>query len=192
MLTDSLFQALSRIHTLPKDFRDALDKEVRHVAYPKNHLLVQAHSFAYHAYFLEKGFAVSYQYRGNKKVVTAFWQPGDFVFVPKSFFEQTSSEEIIQLTIDSELHYVTFPIANMLFEHYPVANLFARSIVAQFHTNSVSRIADLHYRDPWQRYSKLVESYPGIELHASQDLIASYLNITPQSLSRLKHRHKQS
>lgn len=189
MKTEKLFKVLASIHALPEDFKEALKKELHFVAYPKGHYLVQARSPAMHAYFLKKGFSVSFQYREYKRVVTDFWQAGDIILSPKSFFEQSPSDEIIQLTTDSELLSISYEAVSKLFENFAVANFLARSITADYHARSEERIVDLHSLGAWKRYTKLLEMYPGIEIHVSQDLIASYLNITPQSLSRLKGEH---
>jgi len=189
MSTEKLFQVLSAFHPLPADFQEALKNELQLVTYPKGHYLVQAQSPAHHVYFLEKGFSVAYQYQRNKRVVTDFWQPGEIILAPKRFFGQLPTNEIIQVTTDSELLSISYDSVLKLFEKYPVANFLARDITADYYAKSEERIVDLHTLDAWERYEKLLKMYPGIDLLVSQELIASYLNITPQSLSRLKAEH---
>ena len=189
MQAERLIQVLSQIHELSTNFKEALKSELRAVSFPKGHYLVQSQSAAHHAFFLDKGFSVAFQYKRNKRVVTDFWQTGEIILSPKSFFEQAPTDEIIQLTTDSELLSLSYASAIKLSEKYPVANALARDITADYYARSEERIIDLHTLDSWDRYTKLLKMYPGIELHVSQELIASYLNITPQSLSRLKAEH---
>lgn len=186
MGTERLFNALESIHPLPGNFKAALEKELQFVQYPKGQFLVLAGLPAYHAYFLDKGFAVAFHFHENKRIVTAFWQPGEIILSPKSFFEQSPSDEVIQLTVDSELFGMSHPSATRLFENFRLANVLALTITARCHARSEERIIDLHSLGAWGRYIKLLKMYPGVELCISQDLIASYLNITPQSLSRLR------
>jgi len=188
MNTQTLFQVLERIHPLPDDFKKALENELQPVAYPKGYLLVQEHSIANNAYFLEKGFSVAYHFHDTRKIATRFWKENEIILSPKSFFEQLKSEETIQLTMDSELLLISYQSVNKLFENFSVANFLSRAITARFHATSEQSIVDLHHLSAWKRYIKLIKNYPGIELKASQDIIASYLNITPQSLSRLKRK----
>ena len=192
METDRLFQILTSIRPLSEDFKKALEKELRYVTYPKGHFLIQALSIAHHSYFLEKGFAVAYHYYENRRIVTAFWQPGEIIVSPKSFFEQSPSTENIQLTIDGDLSCLSYLSATKLFETFQSANTLAQVIISRYHAKCEERIIDLHRLDAWERYLKLVKRYPRIELYTSQDLIASYLNITPQSLSRLKNKRNKS
>lgn len=192
METDRLFQLLASIKPLSEDFKKALEKELQFVNYPKSHFLIQALSVAHYAYFLEKGFAVGYHYHENKRVVTSFWQSGEIIFSPKSFFEQSPSTENIQLTVDGELHSISYASITKLFETFQVANTLSQVIISRYHAKSEERNIDLHILDAWERYTKLLKKYPRIDLNTSQDLIASYLNITPQSLSRLKKKRNQS
>lgn len=189
MNTESLFQVLSDMHFLSADFRQSLTAELKSVRFPKGHYLVQAQTPAHHVYFLEKGFAAGFKYWQHKRVVTAFWQPHDIIISPKSFFEQLATDEIIELTTDSELLSLSYASAIKLMKTYQVANLLTRDISIAHSEKIEERIVDLHTLEAWDRYTKLIKAYPGIELHVSQDLIASYLNITPQSLSRLKADH---
>lgn len=185
--TEKLFQVLSAIHPLPRGFKEALSKELQIISYPKNHFLVQMFSVAHYGYFLENGFAVAYHFHEGKKIVTSFFQPSDIVFSPKSFFEQTQAEENIQLTMDSDLIAISSESVHKLFERFPVANFLARAITADYYAKSQKRQIECHSLTTWQRYEKLHSDFPKIEMNATQELIASYLNITPQSLSRLKH-----
>lgn len=186
METGKLFQLLSKFHPLSPDFKEALEKECRQVFFQKGHHLLQAHTAAHHAFFLAGGFAVGYRYQKLQRVVTDFWQPGEIVFSPKSFFEQLPGDDIIELTVDSELLSISYESFVKLVEVFPVAGRLARSITADYYAKSEERIVDMHTLDAWERYAKLVNAYPSVELCVSQELIASYLNITRQSLSRLK------
>ena len=103
------------MHFLSGDFREALKKELTLIRFPKGHFLVQAHTAAHHSYFMENGFAVSFQYRRERRIVTHFWQPGEIILAPKSFFRQLPGDEIIQLTTDSTLLSVSYQSASKLF-----------------------------------------------------------------------------
>ncbi len=189
MNTKKLFEVLSVFHPLYPACKDVLKRELRHVIFPKGHNLVQAHTAAHHAFFLEKGFVVGFRYERNRRIVTGFWQQGEIILSPKSFFEQSAADDIIQLTTQGELLSLSHASFLKLVEEFPVAGRLARDITADCYAKSAEAIVDLHTLDAWERYTKLVVRYPGIELNVSQELISSYLNITPQSLSRLKGEH---
>ncbi len=189
MRSEALVRLLESVHPLSQPFKVALEENLQFVTCPKNHFLVQMSSQANPAYFLESGFAVAYSLFEGKRVVTAFFQPGEMVLSPGSCFAPSGSDEVIQLTMVSDVLSISNASVTRLSDEFPEANLLARAITAQFHSRSIERLVDLHTLNAWERYQKLLKTYPHIELNASQDLIASYLNITPQSLSRLRHRN---
>lgn len=187
---EKLFQVLSGIHPLPRELKEALSKELQVVSFPRSHFLVQMQTVANYAYFLQNGFAVAYYLNDGRKIVTSFFKPNDIVFSPRSYFEQTSAEENIQLTTDSDLLSISYASVNKLMSKFPVVNFLARAVTAQYYSRSQERLIDFHNLNAWERYRRLVSNFPAIEQNASQELIASYINITPQSLSRLRHENK--
>ncbi len=185
-VADDLVDVLNKMYPCSPQCKVLLDQAVSAVTQPKGYFLVHSDTISSYIYFLEKGCAVSYRYQKDKKIVTGFWKPGDIIISPKSFFSQCRSEELIQLTMNSQLKSLSWEVANDLFDKHQEANIYARIITANYLTRSEQLIADLHHLSAGERYQKLIRTYPGIEGHVSQDLISSYLNITPQSLSRVK------
>jgi len=183
-----LINVLSAIHPLSVDFKQALEKELIALSLPKNHILLEAPKIAAYAYFLENGFAMSYTFNEGEKQVEAFWKPGQLVVSSQSFFEQAASMENIQLVEKSDLLCLSYGSIEKLFEKYPEAHTIYRKMMIRHYTYSRARIRDLQQLSTLQRLEKLLTVFPGLEQKVSQDSIASYLGITPQSLSRMKKR----
>jgi hypothetical protein len=55
----------------------------------------------------------------------------------------------------------------------------------QYVSYHTKRTHDLISLSAWERYLDLLQRHPKIEQKISKEIIASYLGITPQSLSRL-------
>jgi len=181
-----LFQVLSAIHPLSEDFKSALAREITHLSLPNYYLLLEAPKIAEHAYFLANGFAITYTFINGKKQIEYLWTVGQIVVSARSFFEQVPSKEFIQLVKQSEVLYISYASTIRLLETFPEANFIYRVIMNQYLENSRERIRDLQHLNAVERYQKLSTSFPHIEQIISQEYIASYLGIAPQSLSRLK------
>jgi CRP/FNR family transcriptional regulator, anaerobic regulatory protein len=186
MDADELLQLLSATHELPSDFIEGLAVVLKPVQFPKGHYLVQAHTPANHIYFLEKGFAVGFVYDRNDRIVIDFWKEGQIIVSPRSFFSQQPGNEIIEVASRCELLALSYPSFKSLTKDFSIAGYLALDIMAAYHGRREEGLLDLHRLDTWARYQKLLTEYPRIEQSVSQELIASYLNVTPQSLSRLK------
>jgi len=172
-------------------FRKAIGKAVTPLSLPRNHMLVEATKVAECVYFLEQGFATTYTFVKGVKRVEGFWGPGQVLMSAQSFFEQRPSQEFIQLRTKSELWCITHAGALELLDKYPEAQMIYRMIMNQYYEFSRERIRDLQSLKAMQRYEKLIRTFAGIEQYVTQEEIASYLGIAPQSFSRMKRQNRR-
>lgn len=186
MKANRLIKFLSNRQPLPPRFVEIVQNSVRPATFPKGHHLVQAQSVATHLHFLETGFAAEFCYERERRVVTDFWQAGEMILSARSFFDQVPTDQIVELAVQSRVHSIPYRIFSELTQRFPVTNALIRDMVLHYYGRCEQRILDIHTLDTWERYLKLLEMYPGIELRISQEMIASYLNVTPSYLSRIK------
>jgi CRP-like cAMP-binding protein len=151
-------------------------------------LLLEAPKISEHVYFLDTGFAMSFTYVDGLKYIDNFWRAGQIVMAAKSFFERVPSLEFIQLMEKSEVLCISHASVMQLFGQFPEANFIYRVVMNQYYEQCKEKFRDTHYHTAEQRHQKLLTLYPQIEQIISQEHIASYLGITPQSLSRIKRR----
>ncbi|RSK43918.1 Crp/Fnr family transcriptional regulator [Hymenobacter rigui] len=99
------------------------------------------------------------------------------------------SQFSIQALVPTEL--VTFPYALLrrLFDEYPVYERFGR-LLAEYHLlGTDARLTELLLLSPEQRYHALLRSHKTKILERiPQQYVASYLGVTPVSLSRIRAR----
>ncbi|AYB32013.1 Crp/Fnr family transcriptional regulator [Chryseolinea soli] len=192
MDTERLFELLNRIYPVSEEFRNAIERELIQLSFPKNHVLLEPPNVAGHSYFINSGFAISYTYFEGKKDITWLWPAGGIMVAGKSLFEQVASREFIQLVEPSELLCMSYHSLLKLFEAYPETNILYRAVLHQYFEQSQARIEDMKNLSAIQNYRKLINGFPGIEQVLSQEQISSYLGIAPQSLSRMKKRNERS
>ena len=68
----------------------------------------------------------------------------------------------------------------------PKFEMFFRILVQNGYLNSLQRIAKSFSEDAEQRYLTLIRNHPDLPQRVPQYLVASYLGIKPQSLSRIR------
>ena len=135
---------------------------------------------------------MSYTFMEGEKQVEGFWISGQILVPAKSFFEQVPSAEFIQLMEQSEVLCMSYAGVSRLFDAFPEANSISRAVINQYYENSLGRIRDMQRLTSMQRYARLINTFPRIEQVVPQEYIASWLGITPQSLSRIKRRNDPS
>lgn len=189
---EGLFGLLSTIHPLSPTVREAIEKELAALSLPKDYLLLEAPRVADHAYYLSTGFALTFSYINGEKQIDAFWKAGQIMFSARSLFEQIPSTENIQLVQQSDLLCISYKSIMNLFDTFPEVNFIYRVVMNQYYENLRERVRDLQLLSAVDRYKKLLNDFRGIEQIIPQEYIASYLGITPQSLSRIRRLHDPS
>ena len=71
-------------------------------------------------------------------------------------------------------------------EQIPKFEMFFRILVQNGYLSSLQRIARSFSEDAEQRYLMLIKNHPDLPQRVPQYLVASYLGIKPQSLSRIR------
>ena len=75
-----------------------------------------------------------------------------------------------------------------LFQKVPKLERHFRIIIQNAYVAAISRVAGTLAKSASERYHDFIETYPHIEQRLPNHQIASYLGITPQSLSRIRAR----
>lgn len=110
----------------------------------------------------------------------------------ESFQKQKASIYNIQAIEQTELLQINYnSFQKMLFE-IPKLERFFRIILENYLGSLQKRLITNNTLDAEQRYVTFVENYAKIADKAPQYLIASYLGITAEFLSRIRKKHKSS
>lgn len=176
------------MHPISDELQRALMKEMTQLSYPKDYLLHEAPWVADYAYFLHSGYAMSYYYLKGKKRVQCIWTSGQIMFLPTSFIEKAQSNEHIELVASCELICINHTSVIRLFRDFPETNIIYRKVMNQYYDSVKERLIDILLLSAPERLQKLLDRLPEIEQILNQEDVASYLGITPQSLSRIKRK----
>ena len=87
---------------------------------------------------------------------------------------------------DSEVLLLEKSARDELLDACPKMERFFRLLIEANHVATNQRISDSLSASAEERYLKFIKTYPQLFEQVSQNQIASYLGITPQSLSRIR------
>jgi CRP-like cAMP-binding protein len=179
---------IQNIYPLPNDILEEVIFHFQHLEYPKNYFLLKPGKPCKHLWFMIKG-AVRYFYTNDqgKEMNTWFSLDNQIITDTTSFVNQEPSQESIQLIEDSEMYSIEYTaLQALLKKHHSFALWYIKLIELHYVSQIEDRIADLQFLDAKQRYLKLLNQYPDITNRISLGNIASYLNITQETLSRIR------
>ena len=156
---------------------------------PKNYMLVDLGQTAQEVYFINKGLLRFYYPTEEGHEITGFiFQENMFAGSHESFFAQVPSTQVLETLEDSELFVFTYDQLQQLFIDVPKMNVFARKLLEMRMAFAQKVIASLIIHKPQDRYTSYQELHPGLENRIPQHILASYMGITPVSLSRIRKR----
>lgn len=137
-------------------------------------------------YFVLHGFFRIYYYdlEGNE-MTHVFCYDNSLATSPFSFFKGEENILYFKCHEDTELIQMTAVQLETLIAKENLGHVIRR-LFLEFGMLMSRRVMSIHTETAEERYLKMMESYPKIFQKATLTQIASYLGITPQSLSRIR------
>jgi len=155
---------------------------------PARTLLLQEGQVSRTMLFIEKGCLRTWINNDGRDITTQFFFEGDSVSAIESFRTNQPSLYSIESLEPCVLQTISQQDFHDIIENLPAirseleAHLFKRLLHSQKVFYSYLK------NNPQQRYEELLQEYPHIVQRVPQHYIASYLGITPVSLSRIRNR----
>jgi CRP-like cAMP-binding protein len=128
----------------------------------------------------------------EKGVMTThhFLKDGQFCTILYSFRNQTQSLEGIEAACDCELIQISRDRLHALYKDLPWLSDIIDQIIEQTLLDKIAMQNAYHGQDAATRYRLFLTRQPELALRVTQQDIASYLGITPQSLSRIRRQQR--
>lgn len=163
-------------------------KNINRLFIPSKTILLYEGKIADTLYLIRKGNLRLFFYNEGKDVTFQFFFEGDFVASFDSLYKRQPSLFSLESIEPTEVVAIKREDFYNLLEQIPsLRKIYEEKLIGRFHVYQqlfLSRIKNT----PAQRYEELLKEYPYIIQRVPQHYIASYLGITPVSLSRIKNR----
>lgn len=174
-------------HIEPDFWRDLCVKEGRLHHYERGDEFARIGEVARYIGYIKSGTMkyVAYSPDGTEHVVGLEFE-GEFVAdYPFSLFGTKAMVSIIAVTPCDIYRFPVRDVVRLMNDNVKIKDIVLCSASAVFHT-VYRRYIDLHCKTPMQRYDELMTRHPDIFQHFPLKDIASFLNITPIHLSRIR------
>ncbi len=172
---------------LDSDERQVLLKNITARSYLKGQYVVQQGDVCKHESFVVKGCLKTFyiDQEGQEHIVMFAienWWTADL----GSFITQTPADYNVQCLENTELLQISFEKLEYLFSAIPKLERFFRIIIQKAYVASEKRLIRNFSLPAKERYLLFREQYPQIEQRVPQYMIASYLGITKEFLSKIR------
>lgn len=153
----------------------------------KDQFLLRENEHCKHTFFVEKGLLRQYSIdEKGKEHILSFGPENWFVTDRESAYFNQPSAYYIQALEDSQVVVVDEDFIQLLSKKIPSFAAFNNKLLHNHIRHLQKRINLLLSASSEERYLEFIAMYPDILLRVPQAMVASYLGIAPESLSRVR------
>jgi len=184
----SFISFLEQFGDLPTDLVIAIEQVLQKMEFPKKHILLKKGKVCSHLYFIEKGLARNFFEEEDKELTNDIVLEGELLVSFSSFISRTASLETIELLEDSVLYAIQYDDLQTLYNTFPIMERIGR-MIAEHHYNSLAmKSYRLKFSNSSERYQYLFENKIEIVKRVPIGIIASYLGMSIETLSRIRSK----
>lgn len=172
--------------TLTEESTELLKALVIRTQYPNKEVLIDQNKICKDLYIIEQGIVRMFYYKNGRDVTEHFCCEADIAFCIESLFLKKTTSLFMETIEPCVIYLLNYEKFKALCDQRSDINNLYRQIFEQ------DLILTQHKADSWrfesarERYDRFCKEYPTVNLRASVAHIASYLLMTPETLSRVR------
>ena len=178
---------LSEILEIPKNEVTQCSSFYESKSVAKNEFLLKEGEVCNSTYFVEKGLLRMFSIDKNGKEHIIQFAPEKWLISDRSsLYFNEKSKYYIEAVEESEILLLKNDFFNNMSLHFPKTAEKNDLLLQKHIRNLQNRVNSLLAETAEERYMNFIKMYPDILLRVPQWMVASYLGITPESLSRVR------
>jgi CRP-like cAMP-binding protein len=156
--------------------------------YKKGEYFIKEKDFCDYVGFVDKGLFNFFYLIDGVDHIRGFFFMNDFISNYPCFLLGNKSKFYIRALENSSITLIHKKDLFLLYKQLPKLQELSRSIVEKLYIEISEKYESFFIKTAEERYLELINSEPDILKIVPQYMIASYLGITPEGLSRIKKR----
>lgn len=149
-------------------------------------LLHQENTISFDLYLVQSGVLRSFYYVDGRDVTAHFALEYGVVGAADSIIRGKKSRYNIEVLEDSQVFRLNYRELEAFLDENPRLERLARKFTQFIYMDLVERLEGMTFLSAKERYDHLMARYPDITQRVSLGHIASFLGITPETLSRVR------
>lgn len=141
--------------------------------------------------FIHEGLLRVYHNRDGNERILYFPSEGDYISGFPSFITGEPALYAIEAIEPTTVVLLYRQDMDKLYKNYPYSNKWGRMVEEGVFSKVIQRLLTLHTLSAEEQYLDLLASKPHLIQRIPQYMIASYIGITPEALSRIRRRLSQ-
>ncbi len=183
---ESLRKTLHDRAAIGEEELELLSRYVRLRSLGKNALLIAEGEVEHYINFIVEGVTRSFFYKEEREISFDFYFSGSLISSYESFLDRTPSDHYIEALTPLTLLSMSHADLQKLYGLSPKFDQLGRIFTEEVFKRVAERSRDLISLSATERYLKLLKQSPEFVRNIPLKYLASYLNVTPESLSRIR------
>lgn len=163
-------------------------KAIKVASFSKGTILLNEGNITDTCYFVLKGCVRQYFLQEGEEKTTAFFTESQAIVSISNYATQKPSPHYLICVEDCTLIVGNFEEEKEMYEKFPQLQAITRMMMEQDYGKTQETFANFITSSPEERYVNLLNTRPELLQRVPQHQIASYLGMTPESLSRIRKR----
>ena len=183
-----LVEAFNNLTPISEEEMEVFLSKAERVNFKKGEYFATPDLTCVHLAVLQSGIFRAYHIHDGKEVTDYFNTTvrNPLVSSFASFLSQQTAKEYVQALTDSELLLISYESLQELYVDYKSFERLGRLLAEKNYLMALERIESLQYHSATDRYAAFLKQYPMLINQIPHHYIASYLGVTPESLSRIR------
>lgn len=188
-MNSNFLNFISSVVEIPDNQKEKFDALISLKHFKKGEFYVKQGQYPNSIAFLTDGL-FRYFYLSNKgeEFTKGFFTENTILSAYSALVENRVSYFSIEALEDSSIELFNYVELRKLFAEDPCWNKFLVIILERAFIIKETREREFLLFDAEERYKAFMERFPGLEKRVKQNIIASYLGIAPESLSRVRKK----
>jgi len=189
MLKEILFKYLRKYTSFSEEEQQVIASEIQVDEYKEGSILLRQGDIPTKCYFILKGCIRQYAVDASGREVTSnFYTEEQAVVIYNEHSESKSSNYMLTCLEDCVLVVGNLATINDTYNKYPQLESMTNRMTVEIFGSVQEDFANFIASSPEERFKSLLHKRPGLIDRVPQHQLASYLGVTPESLSRIKKR----
>ncbi len=154
----------------------------------KNEIFIAEGEVCHKVGLIENGLMMCFYNKDGNEIIEEFAFENSFITNYYSYLTCKPSEKIIRCVEDTIVHVISRQSLGKLGNAYPFIRDMARQMNEMLFLRNHDRVKSLLMHTPVERYLQLITQRKDLAQRIPQYLIASYLNVTPETISRIRNK----
>ena len=185
---ENLFSHFSQYIRLSPALQADLADKIAIVHFRKGDTVHDTSRVCRESYFIRQGLLRTYYLKDGKEISEYFSAEEEWVNSPRSFMQQQLDIYSIDALENTEAYRLKVADLGYLFDHYPEMERYARLSMGSLFGHLIERITSLRFTSAAEKYAHFCQAYAGLHHRIPLGMVASYLGITQETLSRIRAR----